>query len=176
MKSLSSLLSLSLGGGGGGGGGVVLPSSLGCGFLLGVLHFLLFLRFLGCRYLACCLGLVGIIGSTLAFLFQGINFSCHCHNLFLFIGGLAPSVLFIQQPCFILGFCTDHEVLCCVRSSSIVTLALEIFNVHDEFFIWCCFIGLPEVVEEVNCLLFPGMKAAYLFLYPLIKFSDVALQ
>ena len=76
-------------------GGLVLPCPLIVGLLLLVLHFLWW-HFLGCQFLAHCLGLVGFVGCALMFLFQGINFSSHCNNLFLFFSGLAPSILFVQ--------------------------------------------------------------------------------
>ena len=110
------------------------------------------------------------------FLLQGIDLGGHGHDLFLIFCGLAPGIFLIQKSGFILVFGPDHEVLCCERCPSIVTLALEVLDVDDELFIWGRFVGFPEIVEKVKCFLFSSMKVAHLFSHPLVELCDVTFE
>ena len=157
-------------------GGFVLPCPLVRGLLLrGIFCLLLVLRFLGHWFLFLHCGLAVLVHRALMFLFQRVDFSCHGYNLLLFLGRLSPCVFLVQESCFVFVFGADHEVLRCVSCPVIVGLTPEVLDVYDKFFVRGCLIGLPQVVEEINCFLLPGMKAAHLFSDPLNELSDVAL-
>ena len=156
--------------------GLALPHPLLVGLLLLLLCFpgLCFLQ----RLCLACWLLLGRLGhgGTPMFLLQGVYLGGHGHNLFLIFSGIVPGIFFVQQLGFVLVFCPYHDVLCHEHCSSIVTLALEVLDVDDKFFIWGCFIGFPEIVEKVERFLFSCMKVAHLLLYPSIEFHDVALE
>ena len=128
-------------------GGFILPSPLLCGPLLRCLiRLLLVLCFLGRWFLFLLCGLAGLLCCAPTFLFQSGDFSRHGHNLLLIVGRFSPCVFLVQETCLVFVLRADHEVLCCIGSSAIVGLALEVFNIHYKFFIWCGFVCLPQVV------------------------------
>ena len=115
MNALSSLLSDSF-------GGLAIPCPLIDSPLLLVSRFL-GRHFLGGLFLACWFQLVDLDSNAPMFLFQRIDLCSHCHDLFLFFSGLAPSVLFVKESSLIFVLCVHYEVFSHEGGSPIVTLA-----------------------------------------------------
>ena len=112
------------------------PTSRWSFFLLLCFPGLCFLR----RLCLACWLLLGRLGGSVTPMFhlQGVYLGGHGHNLFLIFGGIVPGIFFIQQLGFVLVFCPYNDVLCREHCSSIVTLALEVLDVDNEFFTWGC--------------------------------------
>ena len=151
------------------------PGPFIAGFLLLLFHFL-GRCFLGGQFLAGRFVFVLFGGSASSFLLQGVYFSCHSDNLFLFFCGFAPCVFLIQEPCFILIFGVDHKFLGGEGRTSVVTLTLEVFDIDDELVVRCGLVCLPKIIQKVHCLLLPCVESAHLLADPLVELGDIALE
>ena len=169
-----SLVSVSWGGGGGGGGGFFhVHFSLAFCFLT--------TGFLGATFLAACflpvcfslLVLLGVLQHSflkeLISMLIVTNFSCSSVGLPHAFSSLRSRASYL----FLAWIMRSSAVKVAQLSSHWL---LNILGVYNRFVIWGSFVCLPEVVEEVYCLLLPGVKMTHLVADPLVEFSDVAFQ